>query len=124
MTYAAGLQPNRLIRRAQRGDRGAFVELYDIYRTPIFRYLAYQVGGNIELAQDLCEEVFLQALRELRSYSPASSYVAWLYQLANIRLRRRALLRPSATGTWITTAGHGREDDMGEGQRSIHKVVG
>ena len=107
-----------------RRDRGAFVELYDIYRTPIFRYLAYQVSGDIELAQGLCEEVFLQALYELRSYSPECSFVAWLYQLANARLRRCSLLllRPSATESRITPARNGRQDDMGEGQRPVHSL--
>ncbi|GEM_PF-3823092 len=123
-TIAAGLQPKRLIERAKRGDRRAFIELYDVYRTPIFRYLAYQMGGDVERAQDACEAVFLEALRGMRTYPSDVPFVAWVYRLANKRLASAGLLRPATAWPRIPAAGHGRQDDLRESHCAGHHIVG
>ncbi len=60
-------------------DRQALLEMYDLYHRPVFQYLAYQLGGRIEVAEELCEHVFMEALRSSPPGMPRSS---WLYQLA------------------------------------------
>jgi RNA polymerase sigma-70 factor, ECF subfamily len=90
-----------LIRRAQRGDREAFSEIYALYSPKIYAYLLRHVGGDPDLAQDLTSDVFLKVMEHVGTYRfkdvPFSS---WLYRIAHNRVvdhyRRAPKLQPVA----------------------------
>jgi RNA polymerase sigma-70 factor (ECF subfamily) len=74
---------------------GAAVErLYEAYRRPILAHLTRLVSDR-EVAEDLCQETFLKALRGWEARDPAASASAWLYRIATntaydyLRRRRR-----------------------------------
>ena len=71
-----------LVQRAQAGDAEAFGELYDRYVDQVYRYIAYRVGST-QLAEDLCSETFLRALRRIGSFTWQGRDVgAWFVTIA------------------------------------------
>jgi len=69
-----------LIERAKSGDLSAFEELFILYRNQVFS-LAYRMTGNPTDAEDLCQEVFLQAMRKIGSFQGRSAFSTWLYRV-------------------------------------------
>ena len=71
-----------LVQRAQAGDADAFGELYDRYVDLVYRYIYYRVGSQA-LAEDLCSETFLRALRRISSFTWQGRDVgAWFVTIA------------------------------------------
>ncbi len=81
-----------LVARARAGEPGAFEEIFLRYRSQISS-LTFRMTGNLADAEDLCQEVFLQAMRKIGSFQGRSSFSTWLYRVAINRsrdyLRRR-----------------------------------
>ncbi|MDA8219001.1 MAG: sigma-70 family RNA polymerase sigma factor [Dehalococcoidales bacterium] len=81
------------MRRAVAGEAEAFACLYDLHLTRVYRYVYYQVGNRAD-AEDLAQQVFLQAWRAIRSYKPGKSpFIAWLFTVAHnavVSFRRKA----------------------------------
>ncbi len=73
-----------LVRRAQANDREAFGELYKIYGPKIFSYLVYHLDGQVEVAEDLTEEVFVKVLQALHTFRFSGlPFTSWLYRVAH-----------------------------------------
>ena len=70
-----------LVRRCKQGDPTAFEELYRAHSARLYSLLLRMVGGA-EDAEDLLQDVFLQAHRKLDSFRGDSSLGTWLYRLA------------------------------------------
>lgn len=58
-----------LLQRAGKGDQGAFLELYDRHREPIFRF-AYRLLGSIDNAEDVTHDCFLSLIRRPGGFRP------------------------------------------------------
>jgi RNA polymerase sigma-70 factor (ECF subfamily) len=72
-----------LVAQAVQGDERSFTGLYDRYYDRIYRHLYYRVG-RAEDAEDLTQQVFLQAWRALGRYKQGSTpFVAWLFTIAH-----------------------------------------
>lgn len=87
----------RQIKRAQRGNQEAFAALYQANVQTIFRYIYYRTN-DIQLAEDLTADVFVQALEALPRYQDQGKpFIAWLYRIAQARVvdqYRKAARRP------------------------------
>jgi RNA polymerase sigma-70 factor (ECF subfamily) len=74
------------------GDRTEFARLVDIYSAPIYR-LALKIVGNPQDAEDVLQEAFIKAYRNLSTFEGRSSFSTWLYRIASneafMMLRRR-----------------------------------
>jgi RNA polymerase sigma-70 factor (ECF subfamily) len=72
-----------LIERAQKGDSDAFGEIFDLYLTPIYRFIYFRIS-NKEDAEDLTEEVFMKAWEKINTFKKMSNipFSAWLFQIA------------------------------------------
>ena len=71
-----------LVERAVGGDVEAFGELYGVYLDRIYRYIFYQINDRA-MAEDLTEEVFLNAWRSIGKYKwRGQPFSAWLYRIA------------------------------------------
>jgi RNA polymerase sigma-70 factor (ECF subfamily) len=79
-----GEQPEvSLVRRAKSGDREAFASLYQVYLNPIYRYIYYRID-HVEDAQDLTEQVFLNAWEALPAYQDRGyPFSSWLYRITH-----------------------------------------
>lgn len=69
-----------IVTAAQRGDRNAQRELYELSYQNIFRLMMRMVG--FQDASDLTQQVFLQAFRKINQFSGRSQFSTWLYRLA------------------------------------------
>ncbi len=71
-----------LVKRAQAGDTEAFGQIYDRYIDTVFRYIYFRVG-NRPLAEDLCSDTFLRALKRISSFTwQGRDLGAWLVTIA------------------------------------------
>lgn len=77
-----------LLKEAGEGDQAAFLELYDRYREPIFRF-AYRLLGSVEVAEDVTHDCFLSLIRKPENYHPErASLKTYLYAAArNLALK-------------------------------------
>ena len=73
----------------------SFDQMYDDYKTPIYRYLLRLVGDR-EQADDLTQDTFVKAFRALPKMDATLKVSAWLYRIATNTaydaLRRRRLI--------------------------------
>jgi RNA polymerase sigma-70 factor, ECF subfamily len=68
-----------LLRKAGEGDHAAFLELYDRFRQPIFRF-AYRLLGSVEIAEDVTHDCFLSLIRKPENFRPErASLKTYLY---------------------------------------------
>lgn len=73
---------SKLILRAQRGEKEAFGEIYNLFIKRIFRFVYFSVRDH-ELAQDLTQNTFLRAWRSIGNFSLArGSFQAFLFTIA------------------------------------------
>ena len=89
-----------LVRETLGGDRGAFAEIYRRYSRRIYN-LVHRMVSPAQEADDLTQEIFLQAYRNLSSFQGRSSFYTWIYKVASNtclqfrkRLRRQRELAP------------------------------
>lgn len=73
-------EPDRLVERAQNGDREAFEQ---IYRREVGRIhaLCWRLTGDADLAEELTQEAFIRAWRKLHLFSGRSALSTWLHRL-------------------------------------------
>jgi len=69
------------VARAREGDSDAFRLLVDRNSRSIFR-LAYRMTGNEQDAEDLVQETFLRAYRNLDLFQERANFGTWLYRIA------------------------------------------
>ena len=106
------------VERTRGGDTAAFRVLVERYGRSVFR-LAFRMTGNEFDAEDVVQETFLRAFKQLDSYESRSSFGTWLYRIAAnysldlIRSRKRHAARHVAD-----TAERGRCVRQRENQRS------
>jgi RNA polymerase sigma-70 factor, ECF subfamily len=72
-----------LIAAAASGDRGAFGKLYERYARMVHGILLARVPP--EDAEDLVQDVFLSAMRQLRGLRTAAAFKGWLGAIARNR---------------------------------------
>jgi len=70
-----------LVAKCIAGDADAFKEMYDTHATRLYN-LACRMTGSTTEAEDLLQEIFLQAFRKLSSYKGEAALGTWLYRLA------------------------------------------
>jgi len=70
-----------VVRRARRGDLGAYDELVRRYQERIYATV-YHMTANHEDANDLAQEAFIKAFQALRSFKGGSSFYTWVYRIA------------------------------------------
>src|SRR5215468_2009181 len=69
-----------LIREAQRGNRGAFEVLVRHYDQSVLR-LAFHLTGSESDAQDIYQEAFLKAYKNLGRFRFECSFYTWIYRI-------------------------------------------
>jgi len=70
-----------LVRRAQRGERGAFDLLVLRYQHKVIKLVARLLRDPAE-AEDVAQEAFVKAYRALASFRGDSAFYTWLYRIA------------------------------------------
>ncbi|MCD1258231.1 RNA polymerase sigma factor SigW [Paenibacillus athensensis] len=70
----------RLIQLSRTGDRGAFVELVELYRSKIQR-LAYRMLHNRPDSEDIVQETFMRVYLNLNHYDESQKFSTWIYRI-------------------------------------------
>lgn len=90
---------------ACKGNQRAFGALVERHSRSVFR-LAFRMTGNEQDAEDLVQETFLKAYKQLHRFDGRSAFGTWLYRIAAncsldlIRVRKnRAERQTSATNS-------------------------
>ena len=68
------------VAQAQRGDEDAFRVLVERHSRSIYR-LAYRMTGRPEDAEDVVQETFVRAYRQLGRFESRSNFATWLYRI-------------------------------------------
>src|SRR5919109_3843062 len=85
------------LRRAQAGDREAFITLAEQHLPALYRFVAREIRyhealGNLEPGEvdveDVLDEVFVTALRQLHRMPRRATFKGWLRHLALQVMRR------------------------------------
>jgi RNA polymerase sigma-70 factor (ECF subfamily) len=82
------------VARARSGDTDAYRVLVDRHGRALFR-LAFRMTGNEQDAEDVVQESFLRAYRQLGKFDERASFGTWLYRIATncsldlVRSRKR-----------------------------------
>ena len=81
-------------------DRHAFAELVRRHQSSVRACLRKLTSGNAALADDLAQETFIQAWRNLKSFRQEARFSTWLYRIA--------------TNAWLMYARKRREELLGD----------
>ncbi len=114
------------------GDKAAFGELYD-RRARVIRAMCFDATGDLHVAADLTQEVFLRAYRKLGELNDPGKFAAWLVAIARqvcrewrrSRLRERSRIErlASLTGVSESRAGSDQPDRIDEQIETLRYAV-
>lgn len=71
---------HELVARCKRGDQDAHFQLYKLYAKAMYN-VGYRITGDEEEAQDVLQEAFISAFRNLEHYRGDASFGAWLKRI-------------------------------------------
>lgn len=76
-----------LIERAKGGDDEAWSKLYVCFWKRLTGFIAQRIGGKIEVAEDLAQNVLIEVHRNLRKYDPNYRFITFLHGTAKFRIK-------------------------------------
>ena len=71
----------QVIRSAQKGDRKAFYELYQLHIARVYA-VCWRLLGDVQKAEDACQEIFIKVWQRLPEFKGDSSLSTWLHSIA------------------------------------------
>src|SRR5689334_17880509 len=74
------LSQDAALARAREGDSEAFRALVERHSRSVFR-LAYRMTGNEQDAEDVVQESFLRAYKQLGRFEARANFGTWLYRI-------------------------------------------
>ncbi len=72
----------QLVRAAQAGDREAFGQLFEQFERTVFA-IAFKRLGNYTEAQELTQDVFMQAMQKIDQLRQPEAFAGWLRQITH-----------------------------------------
>ena len=75
------LDDARLVAELKNGSESAFEELFEGYKDRIYNTV-FRIVGDRNSSEDVVQEVFLKALRNIGSFNEKSTLYTWLYRIA------------------------------------------
>ncbi len=94
-----------LVELARQGDKTAYRKLVERYQQRVVS-VALGVTGNYQDAEDIAQEAFIKAYRNLPTFRGQSSFYTWLYRIVlnlGIDLSRKAYRRNEQSFEDLTT---------------------
>jgi len=79
-----------LVLAAQGGDRAAMDELFQRYHRAVYGVIFRRLGNHAE-TQEVCQEVFIQAIRKIHQLHNPLCFGGWLRSVANRMAINRAV---------------------------------
>jgi RNA polymerase sigma-70 factor (ECF subfamily) len=103
-----GMEASALVEAAKSGDPGAFDALVRRFRPRIYALALHLTGSRTE-ADDITQDAFLRAFRNIDRFEGRSEFFTWLYRIAlnralNVRRDRRRRITMSIDDPRLTLA--------------------
>lgn len=116
-----------IVARAQDGDAQAFDWLISAYQGGVYR-LSFRMLNDRSDAEDIVQETFIAAWRNLPKLTAPQAFIPWLYRTATnkcLDTRRRRQRHPSEPIADLDATLHqtGTAPEKGEGERSIAGIL-
>ncbi len=96
----------------QKGDRQAWLQLYEAYAKPVWRNISRLTGSDSAAVADIVQETFLAAARSTRNFNPdRGSLWVWLWTIARrqvalyYRKQKPEILLSQAKQWWTSLDG-------------------
>ena len=102
---------------ARDGDRYAFDELFSRYQRAVYLIILRRLGNEAE-AQELVQEVFIQALRKIRQLANPLCFGGWLRSIA----QRMAINRAMRSRSAVSLDTDRMTPDFAEGQTPLGEI--
>jgi RNA polymerase sigma-70 factor (ECF subfamily) len=77
----AAVEERKLIEQVQKGDLDAYGDIIREYQTSVFN-VCLRILGNVQEAEDLTQDAFLRAYRNISQYDPSRPFGPWVRVLA------------------------------------------
>lgn len=114
-----------LARAAAAGDREAFDRLYRMYRTGLMGFVYRQVGDHYT-AEDIVQETFLIAWRDLAKLRDPAALRTWLFSIAykrSMSAAARVVPVPLPDAALLVDDAPGRHPEQAAEQREAYELV-
>jgi RNA polymerase sigma factor (sigma-70 family) len=72
----------QIVKAVISGDHSVFRELVDRYQQPLLRYATYLIHDP-EIAEDVVQDSFIKAYKNLRGFRFNAKFSSWLYRIAH-----------------------------------------
>ena len=86
------IRVTELVLAAQHGDRAAFGELFERFERHVFAVALRRLGDYAE-AQELCQDVFMQAMQKIGQLRQPEAFGGWLRSITHRMAINRAVRR-------------------------------
>ncbi len=78
---ASSIEDDKFVADALAGKEDSYKKLVDKYDRPIFFHIRKMIKEH-EMVEDLVQEVFIKAFKNLQTYSNEYAFSTWLYRIA------------------------------------------
>lgn len=118
----------KLVERIRDGDIASFRELVEQYKKKIY-YLAFDMVGNHQDAEDISQEVFIKVFRFIKNFRQDAKLSSWLYQVTVntcIDAQRKKIAKPqvSMESSDIENLRHAASQSNGKVSEPERKAAG
>ena len=76
--HASGAADRHLAKRALRGDRAAFDQLFDDTAPRLHRFASARLGNDAELTREVVQSTLYKGVANLRKYRGEAAFFSWL----------------------------------------------
>jgi RNA polymerase sigma-70 factor (ECF subfamily) len=114
-------EENLIVERVLQGEREAFAALVDTYKGAIFS-LAFRMTASHRDADDLSQETFIRAYRNLRQFDPRKRFFTWIYTIG-LNLIRNHLKKHGREMTRDTAARSSSDAGIGQGAQAERDMM-
>jgi RNA polymerase sigma-70 factor (ECF subfamily) len=123
-----------LLKRFSEGDEQAFSQLYDRYVQKLLYYV-HRCVNDWQVAEDIVQEVFIQVMRDAKSFEPRAALSTWIYRIATFMclkhrrdtgLRHKIITREAKAGTFTRQnpiPGASEELEQSEAAAALSELV-
>ena len=122
MELTAVAQKDRLVERCKDGDTSGYRELYERYSTAMFNTCCRIINNTAE-AEDVLQESFIEAFKNLHAFEYRTSFGGWLKQICVNRCINQLKKRKV---NWVDIEKLSQEqiaEDVVSGEDEIHLQV-
>ncbi|HRZ95546.1 MAG TPA: RNA polymerase sigma factor [Candidatus Moranbacteria bacterium] len=100
------LSDNDLVEIIRKKNQERYSEIVERYQKKLFVYI-YRLIGNREEAEDLLQDVFVKAYKNLNSYDTSRKFSSWIYRIAHNEsvnyIKRKSLKKFISWETIVST---------------------